>query len=410
MSGFSLLNFGTVGTPKVGTSALDLVDAYDDVMEKKNNYIAVKLANNNDSKKRASAAVIGANAGLFQMFALLGVYALIKAFPKLNNKLIDKFVVKKFDKWIDIAKKNNPNDSKARQLVVAFGAKALYSAGLGALLGYGGGLYSTLSNTCINGKISNTKSGAEGSWISSGLKSLASTDEGKQIIKNSINKDKDGNIVVNFNGINRSYVISKKELHDASNEYISRSNEEGKVEKFEKKFSKGDGDVLAFELAFEKYSNDVDRGVIPRDENIPTSIRRITEDGDMLFSDGSVKELYYLLTGKKAETIDLMNNANGIEEIYSNIKMKKFFEEYSQNPEKFASEIRLKEGTNNKLLVRDKNRGIHKLKTDKNYIITKVNSKYVTIADSTKTRKRIDIPVSTLKNYIASVNYINVQQ
>lgn len=409
MSGFSLLNFGTVGTPKVGVSASDIVDAYDEVMEKKNNYIAVKLANNNDSKKRASATVIGANAGLLQMIALCGVYALIKAFPKLNNPLLNKFVVKKFDKWINLAKQNNPTASYTRQLMSAFWAKAIASTGIGAALGYGGGVYATLKNTYVNGKISNTKSGAEGSWMSSGLKSIASTKEGAEVIKNSIHKNDDGSVVVNFNGINKNYLITKKELEDASNEYITRTNEEGKVESFDKKFSKGDGDVLAFELAFEKYSNDVESGLVPRDENIPMSIQRITEDGDMLFSDGSVKELYYLLTGKKTDTIDLSNSTDNVDEVYNKIKMARFFEEYSKNPDKFASEIRLREGEKNKLAVRDKNHSIHKLKTDRNYIITKINSKYVTIADSTKTRERIDIPVSKLNSYIASVNYINVQ-
>lgn len=408
MLGFGSLNFNAVGVPKVGVNASDLVDVYDKVMETKDNYIAVNLANDKNSKKRASAAVIGANAGLLQMFALGGIYALVKAFPKLNIPLINKFVVKNFDHWIDIAKKNNPNKSKAHQLLVAFGAKALYAMGTGALLGYGGALYSTERNTIINGKISNTKAGAEGNWISAGLKSLASTEEGQEIIKNSIHKNSDGSITVKFNGINKEYNISKKELKDASKEYISHSNEEGKVTKFEKKFSKGDGDVLAFEVAFEKYCNDLDNGVIKRDKNLPMSIQKITNDGDMLFTDGSVNELYYLLTGKKTSSFDInSDNHDNISEIYAKASLNKFLSDYSQNPEKYSAEIKLKETPNNKLTIRDKYLRVQNIKTDIPYTITKMDAKYVTLADSSKTRQTIEIPVSKLREYIASANYVN---
>lgn len=408
MSGLDFLNFRSTSS-SVGVSASDIVDAYDTVMETKNNYVAVKLANNNDSKQRASATVIGANAGLLQMFALGGVYLLAKAFPKLNHPLVDKFIVKKFDKWIARAVEKCPNDPRWYQLMVAFGAKSLYAIATGAAFGYAGGWLSTKRGTVVNGKISGAKSGAEGNWIASGLKSLYASEEGRKIIHNSIHKN-DDSVAITFNGIGKTYTVTKDELKKASKEYISRSNEEGKVTKFEKKFSRGDGDVLAFEVAFEKYCKDVEKGVLPQDKNIPMSIQKITEDGDILYSEGDIKGLYYLLTGKNAQTLNPELETDGVMKLSKSIRVDRFLGEYANNPNKYAADIKLKNTTDNKVRIMDRKHSVHKLNTDKNYTITAANPRYITIADSDKLSKKIEVPVSVLKNYVASVNYMDLSK
>ena len=410
MLGFGSINFNSVGVPNVGVSAADIVDVYDDVMEKKNNYIAVKLANDNNTKKRAGAAVIGANAGLLQMAALFGVYTLVKAFPKLNNPLINKFVVKNFDKWIKIAQNKAPEKSNKHHLIVALGAKALAAMGIGAGLGVGFDLYSTAKNTIINGKIQNTKSGVEGSWIASGLKSIYSTTTGKLIVKNAIEKNDDGSVTIKFKGINKEYTITKKELKDASRAYITKTDDKDKVTGFEKKFSKGDGDTLAFEIAFEKYCKEVKSGAIPKDKHVHATIEKITDDGDMLFSQGNANDLYYLLTGKETHSFDLNNKENdNIMNIYSKASINKFVREYSQNPEKYACEIKLKSDKNDKIKVRDTHYQTHNLKTDKSYAVTNLDEKHITISDTTKTRKTFEVPISAIKDNIETLNYVELQ-
>lgn len=410
MLGFGAIKYNNVGVPTVGVSAADIVDAYDTVMEKKNNYIAVKLANDNNSRKRAGAAVIGANAGLLQMAGLFGIYTLVKAFPKLNNALIDKFVIKNFDKWIKIAQKNAPNESKLYQLGVALGAKSLVAMGIGAGLGVAFDWYSAARNTIINGRIQNTKSGEEGTWIASGLQSMYASTTGKLTIKNAIQKNDDGSVTIKFKGVNKEYTITKKELKDASRAYITRTNEDGKVVGFDKKFSKGDGDTLAFEVAFEKYCKDVENGVVPKDKHLHTPFEKITEDGDMLFSNGRVDDLYYLLTGKESHFLDLSPDSNNdnVMDIYSKASINKFIREYSQNPEGFACEIRLKSGVNDKIKVRDKYYQTHNLKTDKAYAVTGLDDKFVTISDTTKTRKSFEIPIERIKDSIESINYVEM--
>lgn len=298
-----MVNFGSVNTasPTDKHSLFgSIYSVYDNLNEKKNNAIAVTVSGKEGSQKRASAATIGAVGSLINFALLFGVYSVLKVKPKWNNKLLDKYVVKSFDKWINIAKKNTPNKSKFYQTFTGLYAKAIWATISGAVTGYGWGLYRTIKGTFVNGKIGSTRAGVQGSWISSGLKNLSQTEEGKELIKNSITKNKkDKTVTVRFNGIDKEYTITKKELKNASKQYLTDTDENGKVKGYERKFSKGDGDVLAFEVAFEKYCRDVKDGKVAHDNNITAQFAQINEDGDIIFAKGSENDLYYLLTGQR---------------------------------------------------------------------------------------------------------------
>ena len=410
MLSFGSLNFDNIGLPTMAVGTSDIVDAYDTVMEKKNNYIATKLANNNDTKKRASATVIGAAFGALQVAALTGAYGLIKMYPKLNNKLFKKLFVNNFDEWIAIAKKNHPNSTVFSQVLHGIGAKSLWAIGSGALFGYACDLYSTMRNTIVNRKISNTNIGAEGSVVTSTLKSLSSTEEGKAIIKNSIYKNDDGSVNVRFNGVNKEYNITSKELKNASRAYLAKTDADGKLKGFEKKFSKGDGDTLAFEVAFEKYCDDVRKGIMPKDKNVPLSIQKVSQDGDILFRDCPVGSFYYLMTGNKAfsHSIRPENNRDGVSEIYSKSSIQKFLSQGLKNSNKYLAELKLKDTDNKIMTVRDKFWRIQYIKTDKQYAITDIDDKYITLTDTTKTRKSVNIPIDSIRDNIESLCYSNI--
>ena len=251
MLGSNAINFKSATLSSVTTGASDVMDLYDQFNEKKKNYIATKIAF--DDKRRASAATIGAAGGFAEAVLFTGLYGLFKAFPKLNLPLFDRYITKNYDKWINIAVSQNPGKSKLSNIVLGLSSKYIWSVLCGAVIGFGFNIYNTVKNTSINGKISNNNSGANGSWIASGLTSLASTPKGAEIINNSIQKNDDKSVTVKFNGINKEYNITPKELSHASRSYVAITDEKGDVTGYEKKFSKGDGDVLAFEIAFEKY-------------------------------------------------------------------------------------------------------------------------------------------------------------
>lgn len=277
----------------------NVMDTYDTVMEKKDDYIAVNIANRTNSGKRAGATIIGAASGILSALGMFGLYALFKKSPKLNNKLIDKFIVKKIDKWIERGKVLKPDSSRFTQILTGTYMKVIYSMLTGAATGFGWSVYKKIKNTYINGKISHTRKGAQADWVAEGLEDIYKTDSGKALIRNSIVKNPDKSVTVKFNGINREYTITKEELKEASKTYLSETDNEGKTKSFKRKYSKGDGDVLAFELAVEKYSKDVLTKQVPYNPDVPLTIRIISKEGDILNTGGTKEGMYYLLTGKK---------------------------------------------------------------------------------------------------------------
>lgn len=403
MLGFNALNFNYLGLTPAKNSAADVIDLYDTLNEKKNNYIATKLASS-ENTKRAGAAAIGAMGGLMQAAALTGIYALVKTFPKLNIPIIDRFITKNFDKWITTGAIHNPGKGKLHNIFVGLASKYVWAMLSGAGLGFAFNTYNTYQNTKITGKISNIKTGANGSGIASGLTSMASSKEGAEIIKNSIQKNDDKSITITFKGINKEYNITKKELKQASRDYIAIKDEKGNVKDYRKKFSKGDGDILAFEVAFEKYCKDVHYGRMKKDENITNTGYIINEDGDILFNHCCTKDIYYLLTGNKTYDFDKTSQKdNKILDMYTKASISQFIKDYSLNKDKYAAEIRLRGNEN--LTIRDRNYRLHKINQNTGYSVTNINPKYITISNSEKTREKIEVPISKLNKYIASVEY-----
>ena len=275
----------------------NVIDAYNDVMEKKDNYIAVTIANNTNSTKRAGAAAIGAGSGLLTTMLNFGLYRLLKKRPKLNNEILDRFIVKKFDKWMDRGERIFKPSTKIGRVSGGLAVKIIDTVITGAIIGYLFGVYHTMKNTRLNGRISHTRPGAQGDWVAKGLHTLSKTPEGSSIIKNSIVKNADKSYTIRFDGINKEYNITKKELEEASKTYLTETKEDGKAKGFRRKFSKGDGDVLAFELAVDKYCKEIHSGTLQHNPNVPIGIYMVGEEGDIVSFGGSESGLYYLLTG-----------------------------------------------------------------------------------------------------------------
>ncbi len=100
----------------------------------------------------------------------------------------------------------------------------------------------TMIDSRVDGEIDDFKQGESGDcWLLSGLSSLRSTSWGRNIIKNSIIMNQDNTITVLLKGSSvnqKEFKITEDELQIAENS---------------SKYSSGDLDVLAMELAVEKY-------------------------------------------------------------------------------------------------------------------------------------------------------------
>ena len=82
-------------------------------------------------------------------------------------------------------------------------------------------------------------------WLLSGLLSMSYTESGSQVIEESITSNSDGSVDLYFEGIDKEYTVSKKELEAENKAVKEKSN-----------YSRGDDDALAIELGIEKVVSD----------------------------------------------------------------------------------------------------------------------------------------------------------
>lgn len=119
----------------------------------------------------------------------------------------------------------------------------------------------------INGIIENFSQGNFGDcFFLSQLKAISQTDVGKNILKNSISEDANGNVTVELKGVNERYTFTPQEMKQAK-----------------LKYSTGDDDVRAFELAAEKHYE---------------------KTGKTLESLGGTSNIAQLITGQSSKTIN----------------------------------------------------------------------------------------------------------
>ena len=412
MVSFNGLNFSNIGfnLPFGVKSGNTILDVYSDLSEKKDEYIAVTIANDNKSDMRASASKIGGYGSLLLACAKIGIN-FAREGKAFKDPIVNWFM-NGVNSHINFMRKHNIGRHPVINKLLGCCTYGIGAYAIGAGLGYLVDLYNTTKNTIVNGKISSTKAGENGSWIQSGLKSLYATDEGKQIIKNSIEKNDDGSITVKFIGIGRVYNITKKELNDASRSYITYKSSDGQtVTGFKKKFAKGDGDVLAFELAFEKYCKDVNSGLVNEDKNLPKTMYKFSDTGELLFTNGEPKNLYYLLTGKNGEKYSNSEDDN-IQKIYSKLKIRNFVQDYKKNPNKYATEVMLKQDImgNPKIRVRDKYYAIHYINNGDKFAIESMDGKTAVLFNANKTNEKIIVPFKNIEKYISEVNYVNLDK
>ena len=137
----------------------------------------------------------------------------------------------------------------------------------------------------VDGYIDDFGQGATGDcWLLTALISLNSTMSGKQILRDSVKTDADGNITVTFKGINKSYTISREEMVEARQTTA---------------YSNGDNDVQAIELATEKLRRDISAGRVKLAYG--NNGAKDTDDGSAGagINGGHTYNMLYYLTGNK---------------------------------------------------------------------------------------------------------------
>jgi len=155
-----------------------------------------------------------------------------------------------------------------------------------------GKIIDALDEDTKDGQIDATKQRSTGDcWLLSGINALSYTEEGRKIIKSCLEYE-DGYTIVHLKGIG-TYIVEDKELELVKSQIFGS-----------KQYSKGDDDMLIFELAIEKALDDIASGQKALDPSAPwwlegrDELSTTEEGGESSTSGGWGLELMYLVTGK----------------------------------------------------------------------------------------------------------------
>lgn len=206
-----------------------------------------------------------------------------------------------------------------------------------------------------DGQISNVKQNATGDcWLLSGINSLSYTEKGKEVIEDALEYSEDG-ITVHLKGAGDYFV---------PNEVITQT-------KGLSEYSTGDDDMIAFELAIEKFRDQVHDNELAFSFDAPLRIQNMfssdeyESDGPSIDS-GTPDQLNYILTGKVGEsTLD-------------NSEKKEMLDKFSKNNLK---DYALSAGTDTEVATKDIN-GTEIVFSKKHaYSIKDVTDKNVTVVN-----------------------------
>src|SRR5574344_218255 len=262
-------------------SASSSSDLYDEVVERKqesNDWYAKLISKFTNNKERPDSSVIasfiGGVGGIFQA----GFLAILHyKFLNKNSYILEAFEPEKGDslflklqKWYFRLKlKRTENWTNKFDLIkniknpalkasLGIGVSLVAGAITGIAMGFGWSIYDKFSKTSVNGKVSHiSKKDMQLHPILARLNEFVKTENGKSAFKNSIVKNDDGSVTFKFRGLNKEYTFTRDELIKANEKYITKLDENGKIDHYIKRYTNSDGDVLAFELAYIKLRKEI---------------------------------------------------------------------------------------------------------------------------------------------------------
>ena len=213
----------------------------------------------------------------------------------------------------------------------------------------------------VDGIIGNFKQGKIADcYILSALISLANTEIGAEILKNNIKNIANNSYEVTLPGaeiVNNNYKLENKKSF-ITGKYIITSSE---IENARKsgKYSSGDLDVLIYELAFEKYREEVLKTKeINKQKSEYGQAGQYTGDGTFLdpLNGGNSHDAIFILTGKKSKNYKISSEdvlpypkgyiqsskTNTIETTLNKRGVENLLDKFEKNPRRYAISFSLR--------------------------------------------------------------------
>lgn len=237
-----------------------------------------------------------------------------------------------------------------------------------------------------DGKINDTKQGATGDcWLLSGINALSYTEEGRNLIKNTLNYSENGTFV---------------ELKGFGSVFIS--NDELNQTKGSLQYSSGDDDMIIFELAVEKVLDKISNGEVALDPDSPIYLENIEDlNSTSLFKSstegGFINQLIYLITGKCGESIRTSLNKD---------KIKEKLEQFQHGSGGLAIGASVQDAT----VVKDVDGNNVQLYAPHAYSIKDYNDGVVTVVNPHDSSKEIKLDLDTFLDAFYSISVTDLSE
>ncbi len=241
----------------------------------------------------------------------------------------------------------------------------------------------------FNNEINYTMQGQIGDcWLLAGINSLSYSEAGRKILNNAVTRNDDGSFSVYFKGIDTTIKLEEEEIKEA--------RESGK-------YSKGDNDMLVWELAFESAFNKI--------QNKETDIKGFhlhlmaenkRPEGVKSIDGGNFEDVIYMLTGK--DVSHALNIGFGI--LISN-----FLRNAAQN-ENIAIQFGFDPlNFQNGAIVKDiYGNDIYMINDSHSFSIKSINGENVVIVNPWDSSKEFVISIKKLIKYGGDFEYIDLNQ
>ncbi len=263
-------------------------------------------------------------------------------------------------------------------------------------------------NFDINSQIEASKQGALGDcWFLAGVNSLSYSENGKEIIKDSIINNNDGTYTVNFKGADVAYTIPGEALEKARAAKIGDAPSESI-------YSTGDDDVLLLEIATEAFLTDLENEKI---ENLPQSAPDFLyqEEGNPL-NGGFPADIVYLLTGENMEYKNITTPENkylegdALQSFYDN-DLEDFYTKFEQNPDNSCGTIHIKKDDSQNVVVTD-TKGQDCMLTKKgenhSWSVKSVDENTVTMVNPWDSNNEVTVDKAVLQEHVLGFEYLAV--
>ncbi|MBQ3641021.1 hypothetical protein II906_03735 [bacterium] len=217
-------------------------------------------------------------------------------------------------------------------------------------------------------------------WLITPVENLSYTPKGARILHDAINVNKNGDVDVYLKGPDLTYTVTKDE--------IKRGNEQYSL------FSRGDDDMLVFELAVEKFRQDLADGKIERDPNLPDYMYYTNTNGYNTMRMGETRQAYWLLAGI----------TNGVE-AKTEEDIQSVINSYISNPEDSLLDVELSKDAK----VKDVNGKKVMFYASHGYGVKKISENTITLICATSNNREIVISFDQLaKLPISSLVYCSL--